>query len=336
LDEIEPKKDRPVRGIGLMSGGLDSMLAARVLMDQGVEVVSVTFKTPFFGSERGERAGQVLGIRHIVLDITEDHLTMVKDPAHGYGRNMNPCIDCHAMMFEKAGELLEDLEADFLFSGEVLGQRPMSQNQGALRTVEKVSGYEGLILRPLSALLLPETRAEVSGQVDRSRLLDIQGRSRKNQMELAEKYGIEEYPSPGGGCLLTDPGFSVRLNELLVKNPDAAPMDIERLKVGRHFRSPGGSKIVVGRHHADNEILAGLVETGDFSLKVKDFPGPLALVEGPATRTDLELAASITVRYSKAAREIQAEVTVNGPGNSEETITVTPADEATVEGCRIV
>jgi len=336
LEELEQKEERPVRGIGLLSGGLDSMLAARVLVDQEIDVIGITFRTPFFGSEGGERSARTLGIRHIVMDITEDHLKMVKDPAHGYGKNMNPCIDCHAMMFQKAGDLLEDLQADFLFSGEVLGQRPMSQNLGALRTVGKISGHEGLILRPLSALLLPETEVEISGLVDRTRLLGIQGRSRKIQMELADNYGIEEYPSPGGGCLLTDPGFSVRLKELLKQNPDADSLDMERLKVGRHFRSPSGSKIVVGRHHADNEILAGLVGSGDFSMKVNDYPGPLALVEGSATDEDLELAASITARYSKAVKHDQVKVTVRGPGDSDETITVAPADDNAVEGYRIV
>ncbi len=333
--EPEPKKQSPVRGIGLMSGGLDSMLAPRIIMDQGIDVVGITFKTPFFGSARGERSARILGIRHIVLDITEDHLAMVKDPAHGYGKNMNPCIDCHAMMFKKAGDLLADLQADFLFSGEILGQRPMSQNPGALRTVEKTSGYEGLILRPLSARLLPETEVEISGLVDRSRLLDIQGRSRKRQIELAEKFDITEFSSPGGGCLLTDPGFSVRLKELFMRNPDATALDIERLKVGRHFRSPGGAKIVVGRHQADNEILAGLVGSGDFSLNVNDYPGPLTLVEESATGGDIQLAASITVRYSKASERKQADVTVEGPDGREETVTVTPADDETVEGCRI-
>jgi tRNA U34 2-thiouridine synthase MnmA/TrmU len=332
---MESKKERPVRGIGLISGGLDSMLAPRILMDLGIDVVGITFKTPFFGSERGERSAQILGIRHIVLDITEDHLVMVKDPAHGYGRNMNPCIDCHAMMFKKAGDLLGDLQADFLFSGEVLGQRPMSQNPEALRTVEKTSGYEGLILRPLSARLLPETEVEISGLVDRSRLLDIQGRSRKSQMALAEKLGIVEFPSPGGGCLLTDPGFSVRLKELFTRNPDATALDIERLKVGRHFRSPGGTKIVVGRHQADNEILTGLVGSGDFSLRVNDYPGPLTMVEESATGEDLHLAASITVRYSKASEKKKADVDVKGPDGREETITVAPADDEVVEEYRI-
>jgi hypothetical protein len=211
----------------------------------------------------------------------------------------------------------------------------MSQNPEALRTVEKTSGYEGLILRPLSARLLPETEVEISGLVDRSRLLDIQGRSRKSQMALAEKLGIVEFPSPGGGCLLTDPGFSVRLKELFTRNPDATALDIERLKVGRHFRSPGGTKIVVGRHQADNEILTGLVGSGDFSLRVNDYPGPLTMVEESATGEDLHLAASITVRYSKASEKKKADVDVKGPDGREETITVAPADDEVVEEYRI-
>jgi len=177
-------RTRPPHALGLLSGGLDSMLAARLLQEQGIEVTGITFRTPFFGSAQGEAAARSLDIKHLVLDITEDHLEMVKAPRYGYGRNMNPCIDCHAMMFCKAGDLMDSLEAQFLFSGEVLGQRPMSQNVKALRTVEKASGYPGLILRPLSARLLPETEPEMKGLVDRQNLLDIQGRSRTRHSRL--------------------------------------------------------------------------------------------------------------------------------------------------------
>lgn len=318
-----------------MSGGLDSMLAVRILTGQGIDVVGLTFRTPFFGSARGEEAARVLGVRHMVLDITEEHLAMVKDPTYGYGKNMNPCIDCHAMMFRRAGDLLGDVEADFLFSGEVLGQRPMSQNRAALRLVEKSSGYPGQILRPLSARLLPETEVERDGLVDRSSLLDIQGRSRKRQMELAEEYGIRQFPSPGGGCLLTDPGFSVRLKELFQHKPLADPTDVERLKVGRHFRLPGGSKVVVGRHKNDNDILEGLFRPDDYQLKLVDFRGPVSLLEGGASDGDLRLAASITARYSKAAADEEIQVKISGPDSALNTILVPSAGEDLLEDLRI-
>ena len=187
-EEKETVRSRPVSALGLLSGGLDSMLAAELLRRQGIEVTGIIFTTPFFGSDRGVAAAKQIGIPYRVVDITVDHLAMVKAPEYGYGKNMNPCIDCHAMMFAKAGKLMEEMGADFLFSGEVLGQRPMSQNIKALRSVEKISGYEGYLLRPLSAKLLPETQPGKKGLVDRGKLLDIQGRSRKVQMELAEEW----------------------------------------------------------------------------------------------------------------------------------------------------
>lgn len=323
------------RGIGLLSGGLDSMLSARILMDQGVDIIGITFETPFFGSAKGAWAANSMGIHHIILNITDEHLDMVKNPSHGYGRNMNPCIDCHAMMFRKAGDLLGEMEADFLFSGEVLGQRPMSQNARALATVEKASGYEGLILRPMSARLLPETQVERDGIVDRSRLLDIQGRSRKRQMEIAGALDIREFPTPAGGCLLTDPGFSLRLRDLFDHNPDASPLDVKRLRVGRHFRMPSGSKVIIGRHHADNEELEGLFSPGDYDLRLAEIPGPATLVEGTALSDEVSLAASFIVRYSKAAEEDHAPVRVKFPDGTEKILDASAAEWNILERFRI-
>ncbi len=311
------------------------MLACRVLMDQGIDVTAVTFVTPFFGSVRGEAAAASLGITHHVIDITGEHLKMVKAPKFGYGRNMNPCIDCHAMMFAKAGELMEEISGHFLFSGEVLGQRPMSQNVKALRLVEKESGYEGLIVRPLSAKRLTETEVEKAGFVDRERLLDIQGRSRKRQMELAASYGLNEFPTPGGGCLLTDPGFSTRLKELFEASPQATATDVTRLKFGRHFRLPSGSKAVVGRHEDDNEGLEGLFTPDDYSLQVEDITGPLVLLEGGADEADIRIAAALTLRYSRAVGRREAVVIVKGPGKTERKVTEAPADDEITERYRI-
>lgn len=312
------------------------MLAARLLLDHGIEVTGLTFRTPFFGSGRGETASRVLGIKHQVLDITEEHLEMVKAPRHGYGKNMNPCIDCHAMMFRKAGDLMGELGAHFLFSGEVLGQRPMSQNVRALGTVEKSSGYPGLILRPLSAKLLPETEPEKEGLVDRSRLLDIQGRSRLRQMELAREWGISDYPTPGGGCLLTDPGFSDRLRELLAMKPESDWLDVERLKFGRHFRLPGGGKAVVGRNHRENELLQELAREGDLVLRNHETPGPLTILEAGATPDDIELAAALTVRYGKrSSGDSFVPVRIEGPGGEERVLEVSPAARKDLEDYRV-
>ena len=329
-----PRKMR-VKGIGLMSGGLDSMLAVRVLLEQDVDVIGVTFRTPFFGSGRGEGAAGILGIPHRVLEITDEHLLMVKDPKHGYGRNMNPCIDCHAMMFRIAGDVMVETGAQFLFSGEVLGQRPMSQNIKALKTVETEAGYEGRILRPLSAKLLPETEVERAGLVDRSRLLDIHGRSRKRQMELAEGFGLREFPSPGGGCLLTDPGFSVRLRELFDSKPAAGPVDVNRLKVGRHFRLPGGGKLIVGRHKADNDVLEGLFRKDDLCLKAAELPGPVALLESGAGEADVTLAAAITARYGKGYDQEEVAVEIKSGDGVARIVRVTPAAGDEPEAFRI-
>jgi len=333
---IKPQTSNSVHALGLLSGGLDSMLAAQLLRRQGIEVTGIIFQTPFFGSRRGVAAAKQLGIAYRVEDITLDHLAMVKAPKYGYGKNMNPCIDCHAMMFEKAGGLMAEMGAHFLFSGEVLGQRPMSQNIKALRLVEEASHYQGLILRPLSARLLPETDPERKRWVNREQLMDIQGRSRKRQMQLAYEWGLTEFPTPGGGCLLTDPGFSVRLEELLDSEPSSGPTDIEKLKLGRHFRLPDGSKAVVGRHHQDNEELQLLVGNGDIVLKQSDAPGPLTVLDGNASEKDLRIASALTARYTKAgASGEKVSIIVLKPGGDEDVLEVKPMSLADVERYRV-
>ncbi|MGD8352646.1 MAG: hypothetical protein PVJ01_00660 [Pseudomonadota bacterium] len=325
-----------IHALGLLSGGLDSMLASELLKRQGIEITAIIFQTPFFGSTRAVGAARQLGVTYRVEDITFPHLDMVKDPVHGYGKNMNPCIDCHAMMFKMAGDLMEELQAQFLFSGEVLGQRPMSQNLKALKVVESASGYGGLILRPLSAKLLPETEPEKKGQVDRKQLLDIQGRSRKKQIQLAQEWGITEFPSPGGGCLLTDPGFSLRLEELFESDPSAGPTEIERLKLGRHFRLPGGSKAIIGRHHQDNENLKLLAKESDILIKQNDAPGPLTVLDGDASDEDIESAASLTARYTKTgARGAAVLISVIKPDGAEILLEVGPMNLLDLEDYRV-
>lgn len=288
------------KGVGLFSGGLDSILAVKVLQDQAIEIISVTLCTPFFGAEGAKEAAQHLNMDHRIVDITGEHLEMVRHPKHGYGRNMNPCIDCHAMMFRKAGELMEREGADFLFSGEVLGERPMSQNKGSLVRVARESGYEPVILRPLSAKLLPETQPEREGKVDRQGLLGLRGRGRKRQMALAAHYGIPSYPNPAGGCLLTDVIFSRRLRDLFQHGDSVTPRDVELLKVGRHMRLDDRYKLVVGRNQEENQRLSDLRVPDDMILDVKGYPSPLALIPGGAPETLVPLAAAILLRYSDA------------------------------------
>lgn len=286
--------------IGLISGGLDSILAAMVILEQGIEVVGVSFATPFFSAQGAQRTAGAVDIPLQVVDITEPHLAMLRNPPHGYGNNMNPCIDCHILMLKEAGRVMEERGGDFLFTGEVLGQRPMSQNKASLQVVERESGHEGLVLRPLSARLLPETIPEQEGQVDRERFLAIKGRSRKEQIELARRYRITTYLSPAGGCLLTDPVFSRRLRDLF-HDPAPVPIrDIELLKIGRHLRLSPATKVIVGRHAQDNERISEMVAPGDDLLKVEEYAGPLCLIPTGSTAEDVAQAASVCVRYSDA------------------------------------
>lgn len=288
------------RAVGIFSGGLDSILAVEVLRRQGIEVLAVTFETPFFGSLRAVESAKSLGVDHRVLDITEEHLQILRNPVFGLGKHMNPCMDCHALMFRKAGELMEKEGYDFLFSGEVLGQRPFSQNLRALQKVAEASGFPDRILRPLSALRLPPSGPEKSGLVDRNKLLGLKGRSRKPQMELAAMWGISRFPSPAGGCLLTDPSFSARLKDLWEKEEKWDVRDLKLLSLGRHLRLTPSRKLVVGRNQSENERLASMATQEDVQLEALDYPGPLVIVPHGAPQELLELAASVCLRYSDA------------------------------------
>jgi tRNA U34 2-thiouridine synthase MnmA/TrmU len=287
------------------------------MQEQWIQVLALSFWTPYFDSERAQRAAVQLGVPLRILDISEEHLQLVRHPRYGYGKNVNPCIDCHILMLKKAGHLLDKEESDFVFTGEVLGQRPMSQNKQALQKVARESGYEGLILRPLSAKLLPETIPEREGKVDRERLLDIQGRSRKRQLEMARTYGITDFPDPAGGCLLTDPAFSRRLRDLLAYQTQVHMRDIELLRVGRHFRLDRSTKLVIGRRKEENERLLELARGGDTVIRVMDYPGPIGLIPGGSPKAPAVLAASLCVRYSDAPDTIPTMVLLEKSGEEE-------------------
>ena len=292
---------RTVRALGLCSGGLDSILSALVLRDQGIDVHWVTFETPFFSADKARKASKTTGVPLSVRTITTVYMEMMRAPTTIFGKNMNPCMDCHALMFRLAGEIMTEQGFDFLFSGEVLGQRPMSQNRTSLRYVEKHSGYDGYILRPLSAKRLPETIAEKEGWVDRERLLGISGRSRKIQLELAEQYGITDFPAPAGGCLLTDKIFSRRLKDLFDHQAAIDESDLELLKYGRHLRLDAATKIVVGRTRRDNAQIGKWCDPKtDVVLKAETFPGPMVVMPAGGSEPMVMLAASICVGYSKA------------------------------------
>lgn len=243
---------------------------------------------------------ETLGIPLRVFNVSEEYLDVVKHPKHGYGSNLNPCIDCRIFMLKKSKAYMEESGAAFIVTGEVLGQRPMSQRRDAMRLIEKEARMEGLIVRPLSAQFLPVTLPEREGWVDREKLLNIQGRSRKPQMRLAEKFHIRDYPCPAGGCLLTDPGFARRMKDLIDHDPDFSLNDVHLLKFGRHFRLSPKVKLVVGRNAEDNQKIETFSREGDVLLKTVRYPGPLSLLRGETRKTEIERAASITARYSKA------------------------------------
>lgn len=305
-----------VKGVGLLSGGLDSILAIRVLQDQGIHIIGVSFVTPFFGSKKAKSAANILNIDLRIINISKIHIEMLRSPKHGYGKEMNPCIDCHALMFHEAGKLMEAEKADFLFSGEVLGERPMSQNFQSLMKVANESGYKESIIRPLSAKLLPETLLEHEGKVDREMLLDISGRSRKRQVELAKHYGITEYAQPAGGCLLTDPAYSRRLRELMDKKPNFDIRDAELLAIGRHFRLDTGEKIIVGRNQSDNEILMSLKTDDDVIIDIAEYPSPIIMIPDGGSEEVIKKAASICVLYSDSPKEDNIKVSYDYKGKS--------------------
>jgi tRNA-uridine 2-sulfurtransferase len=289
-----------MKALAVFSGGLDSILAAETIRRLGIDVLAVFFETPFFASTKAIETADAVNLPIKIKDITQRHLEVVKNPPHGYGGNMNPCIDCHALMFRIAGEMLEEERASFIITGEVLGQRPMSQNRGSLSVVEKQSGMEGLIVRPLSAKCLPATYPEERGWIRREDLLDFSGRSRKPQMALARKLGITKYPSPAGGCLLTDEIFSRRLLDLMSFNPGFELREIELLKMGRHFRLSPETKLIVGRNENENNAIVSLAKKNDLLLTTPSVPGPDVVVTGEITPEVERLAAEITVSYSDA------------------------------------
>jgi len=292
------------KAVALYSGGLDSILAIKVILQQDIEVIGVKFETPFIENKTDTYIEQSLNIAFVRQDISRDFKKILLNPKHGYGKNVNPCIDCRILMFRKAGEIMEREKASFIISGEVLGQRPMTQNKKSLLMISEESGYGQWIVRPLSALLLPETKPEKLNIINRLQLLDIQGRSRKRQIDLAKNWGIKTYLAPAGGCKLTEPGFARRMNDLLLKK-NFNKNDIDLLKVGRHFVLHEYAKLVVGRNEKENQKIFSLVQPKDYLLNSQKFKGPLALLRIYNDSDNhfieiekiLDLASKITARY---------------------------------------
>ena len=289
------------KALALFSGGLDSSLAIKLVQEQGIEVEAIAFLTPFYTTKESgfsiERAAKQLGVPLKVVRLGLDYLRIIRKPKYGYGRHMNPCIDCRIYMLRKAKRYAREIGADFIVTGEVLDERLMSQHMKALKIVEEESSLKGKLLRPLSAKLLPPTEPEKLGLVDRSRLLDIRGRSRKRQIALAKAYGITEYQSPAGGCLLTYKEFSAKLRDLLEHKKRVSMADLELLKIGRHFRLDK-NKIIVGRNKEENEMLLRLKGRNDYFFEAQDCGSPTTLLQGPKKRQAIEKAAQLTAYYS--------------------------------------
>jgi len=293
-----------MKGIGLLSGGLDSSLTVKIMLDMGLEVICLNMKTPFClcdgkGSCNSQKVAEKYNLPLVRIFGGKDYIDLIRNPKHGYGKRLNPCIDCRIYLFTKAKELMEKEKAEFIFTGEVLGQRPMSQRIDAMKLIDKKSGLVGKVLRPLSARVLEPTIMEQQGLIDRDKLLSIRGRSRKPQMALAKELEIGDYPCPAGGCLLTDLEFSKRLRDAF-KFGEGDLRDIELLKIGRHFRLPSGAKVICGREKDENEKILLLAKKDELKFTVEKIKSTYALLLGEVTLENKMLASRICARYSKS------------------------------------
>ncbi len=321
MTEEKPKK----KVVALLSGGLDSQLAVRMMQEQGFDVSAVAIKTPFCDFDCGRGCGFEIRERADDLNVNlktvylgDEYIEMLKHPKHGIGAGFNPCVDCRTMMFDAAKKHMEEIGAEFIISGEVLGQRPMSQHLDALKLIEKDSNLIGKIVRPLSAGLLPETDPEKNGLIKRENLGMIKGRTRRNQLQMAKEYGIENPPNSGGGCLLTEPQFGIKAKDLFAHVETPTINEIDLLKIGRHFRLDEETKFVVGRNNDENQMIKALALPGDILLEAKDYVGPVSILRGKNAKSHVEFASSVTLRYSDAPKTESSVVLVKNDNLIEE------------------
>jgi len=329
------------KAIALLSGGLDSTLAILTALKQGVKVKAIKFRTPFDPDAAFKDSGSYplsvarrFGFEVELFNPGDRFLDIVKNPKHGYGKNMNPCIDCRIFMLKEAKNLMDTTASDFIITGEVLGQRPMSQKRDMLYHIDRESGVSGLVLRPLSAKLLRITDPENRGIVNREMLYNLRGRSRKPQMALAREFGLEGYPSPAGGCLLTEPNYAHRLKDLMTFDSAPSIRDIQMLKIGRHFRFSPSCKIVIGRDERENKLIESLATETACLLKVEEYGSPSTLITGEITDDALKTAASLSARYSDAKGLPLVDVSVFTKG-LRYSIEVQPAGDDILKECRI-
>ncbi len=290
------------KAIALLSGGLDSLLAAKITQEQGIKLIGVAFKSYFFDvSFAAQKQAQELNIPLKIIDISQAQFEKVLSPEYGYGTGLNPCVDCHLLMIKTAYQLMIKEGGDFLVTGEVLGQRPLSQNRQALDLIDRVARIEGLVVRPLSAKLLPPTLPEKRGWLDQKKLLAICGRSRKEQLGLAKKFGLKNYTSPAGGCLLTDRVFSKRLSDLLGHFSAPSVAGLRLVRLGRHFWF-NNTWVIVGRNNEENERIKKLIEKGDCLIELVGVPGPTTLVRGEINDQVIRRAKRLTKEYAPKAK----------------------------------
>ncbi len=324
-----------MKALSLFSGGLDSCLAAEIIQKQKIDVEGICFISPFFNAKKAEITADELGIPLHIIDISTDLIVLLQSPIYGFGKGANPCIDCHILMVKKAGSLMQEIGASFLISGEILGQRPKSQNRWALDIVEEKSGWKDYLLRPLTAKNLPPTLPEREGWIKRENLLGIRGRTRHVQLEMARSLGIKNFPAPAGGCLLTDPSFSRKIKHLL-GGGKLSLNEIELLKLGRHFLLKEGVKLIIGRNKIENTMIFQLAIEGDICLQVIGYPGPIGLLrKSDADDQILLLAASITARYSDAPHARTKVEYLRLPQKEKRYIEVTPVEDEKLETLRI-
>lgn len=309
---------RKSKAVGLFSGGLDSILATKLVTEQGVSVVALHFRVPFVvpgrvpNEEKLSKLATLAGASLLALDVGDDYLKIVSQPQFGYARQLAPCVDCILYMLAKARELAREIKADFVFTGEVVGQRAVCQNKRALKAIEKSSGMEGRLLRPLSAKLLDPTIPELTGLVRRERLFDFKGRNRRRQIRLAHEFGIFDYPIPGTGCMLLDKNYAARARDAVAQE-QFGPNDIELLRFGRHFRLESGAKVIVGRNEKENKAIEGLAQPEDVILRPTEIMGPVAILRSAKkTKKDTDIAARITARYSDGAEGKAVKVDAGG------------------------
>lgn len=332
----------PRKAVALISGGLDSLLAARLILEQGIHVEGINFYTGFCveghthairkkDKKKPKRnnalwSAEQLGIKLHIVDIIEDYKDIVINPRHGYGANLNPCLDCKIFMVSKARQWMEDNGFDFIISGEVIGQRPMSQRKYLLPVVMRESGADDRLLRPLCAKNLAPTLPEREGWVDRDRLLDFHGRNRKPQMALAKQFGFEDYASPSGGCcFLTDASYAKKLADLWQARHEKKYEldDIMLLKVGRHIRPKPNYKLIVSREEGENKFLSGYRKNFTH-IETTSCGGPLTLIDGVATEEDIETASRIVARFSQGKNEDSVTVKITHINGDEKTVNVLP------------